>query len=113
MTSRESVLAAFDYVETGKVPKWCGASPEFWSKAKNQLNLDDEGLRRRLGDDFRGVYARYVGPDLNLSQGATWKSPFGIEREGIGYGQPLSHPLADITTVEEAEAYPWPDPEWM
>jgi hypothetical protein len=113
VTSRDSVLAAFDHIETGKVPKWCGASPEFWNKAKNQLELDDEGLRLRLGDDFRRVYAGYVGPDLNLSQGATWKSPFGIEREGIGYGQPLSHPLADITTIDEAESYPWPDPEWM
>ena len=113
MTSRERVLAAFDFREPDRVPRWCGASPEFWSKAKSSLDLDDEALRRRFGDDFRRVFARYVGPDLRLSDGATWKSPFGIERTGIGYGQPLSHPLARATTPEDVADFPWPDPDWM
>ncbi len=43
---------------------------------------------------------------------ATYRTPFGIEREGYGYGQPLTHPLANAT-VADVEAYPWPDPTWM
>jgi uroporphyrinogen decarboxylase len=113
VTSRERVLAAFAHREPDRVPAWCGSSPEFWAKAKSSLGLDDEGLRRRLGDDFRRVYAVYRGPDLGLSSGATWKSPFGVERTGIGYGQPVSHPLAGATTAAEVESYPWPDPGWM
>ena len=111
--SRERVLTAFDHREPDRVPAWCGASPEFWDKAKNELGLDDESLRRRFGDDFRRVYARYCGPDLNLSEGATWKSPFGIEREGIGFGQPTSHSLRLAKTIEAINDYPWPDPGWM
>ena len=61
MTSRERVLTAFDHREPDRVPAWCGSSPEFWAKAKKALGLDDEGLRRRFGDDFRSVYARYAG----------------------------------------------------
>ena len=113
MTSRERVLCAFVHREPDRVPAWCGSSPEFWDMAKRSLGLDDEGLRRRLGDDFRRVYARYRGPAPELSPGATWKSPFGVEREGIGYGQPLSHPLKDVKSVREALDYPWPDPAWM
>ncbi len=113
MTSRERVLAAFDHREPDRVPAWCGSSPGFWQKAKTALGLDDEGLRKRLGDDFRRVYAVYRGPDLGLSTGATWKSPFGVERAGIGYGQPLSHPLSRASTLREVEDYPWPDPAWM
>lgn len=113
MNSRERVLTAFDHRETEIVPRWCGASDEFWLKAKNELNLDDEGLRHRFGDDFRRVYTRYCGPELNLSRGASWKSPFGIERNGIGYGQPLTHPMSEVCTIEEVEDYPWPDPQWM
>ncbi len=113
MTSRERVLSAFAHREPDRVPAWCGSSPEFWDQAKRSLGLDDEGLRRRLGDDFRRVYARYRGPDLELSPGVTWKSPFGIERAGIGYGQPLSHPLKDAQSVREVLDYPWPDPAWM
>ena len=113
MTSRERVLAAFAHTEPDRVPAWCGSSPEFWQKAKSALGLDDEGLKRRFGDDFRRVYAVYKGPAPGLSDGATWKSPFGVERTGIGYGQPLSHPLATAASVRDVDAYPWPDPSWM
>lgn len=112
MTSRERVLAAFEHVEGDRVPGWCGASVEFWENAKLQLGLDDEGLRLRLGDDFRRVWARYVGPEFRLSARATCRTPFGVERHGLGYGQPLNHPLAGAT-LAQVHDYPWPDPKWM
>jgi len=110
---RERVMTAFEHREPDRVPAWCGASPGFWQKAKNALGLDDEGLRKRLGDDFRRVFAVYRGPALNLSEEATWKSPFGVERKGIGYGQPLSNPLKNAKTKREILDYTWPDPDWM
>ena len=113
MTSRERVLTAFDHREPDRVPAWCGSSPEFWSKARNALGLDDEGLRRRLGDDFRRVHGVWRGPEPALHEGATWRSPFGVERTGIGYGQPLSHPLAGAESVKDVFAFPWPDPSWV
>ena len=112
MNSRERVLTVFEHQEPDRVPCWCGASVEFWSKIKNELNLDDEELLVRLGDDFRRVFAEYVGPELTVSEGSTYKTVFGIERAGLGYGQPLSHPLADAT-LKEVNDYPWPDPNWM
>ena len=108
MTSKERVLTSFDHIEPDRVPSWCGASPEFWEKAKRELKLDDEGLRVRFGDDFRRVYAAYNGP-IELS---THKTIFGIERRGVGYGQPLKHPLTHAT-LEEIHMYSWPDPDWM
>lgn len=113
MTSKERVLTVFAHQEPDRVPRWCGASPEFWGKAKRTLGLDDEGLRQRLGDDFRRVYSRYTGPEHTLLPGATWQSPFGIQRRGIGFGQPMSHPLKNVKTPREVLDYPWPDPEWM
>jgi uroporphyrinogen-III decarboxylase len=83
-------------------------TPEFQEKAKKELNLDDEGLLLRFGDDFRRVYAPYRLPKIPLSEGAVYRTVFGIERSGIGYGQPLSHPLADAT-LKEIHDYPWPD----
>ncbi len=112
LTSRERVLTTFAHREPDRVPAWCGASPEFWDKAKRQLGLDDEGLRIRLGDDFRRVFTRYAGPPLTLSAEATYVTVFGIQRRGYGFGQPLSHPLAGAT-LDQIHAYPWPDPAWM
>ena len=112
MTSRERVLAAFAHEEPDRVPAWCGASVEFWEKAKQQLNLDDEDLRVRFGDDFRRLFARYAGPEFPLSKGIVYRTVFGIERQGMGYGQPMNHPLANATLAEVHE-YPWPNPAWM
>ena len=112
MNSRERVLAAFAHEEPDRVPAWCGASVEFWAKAKRELDLDDEALRQRFGDDFRRVFARYAGPDVPLSEHATSRTIFGIERAGLGYGQPLSHPLAGAT-LSEVHDFSWPDPAWM
>lgn len=113
MNSRERVLTAFDHETPDRVPCWCGASVDFWEKAKKELNLDDEGLLLRFRDDFRRVFAEYDGPEFALEhENATYRTPFGIEREGYGYGQPLTHPLAGAT-IKEVHDYPWPDPGWM
>jgi uroporphyrinogen decarboxylase len=113
MTSRERVLAAFNHVEPDRVPCWCGASAEFWAKTKRHLRIDDdEALRARFGDDFRRVRARYVGPNVPLPPGVVERTVFGIDRRGLGYGQPTSHPLADAT-LQQIDDYPWPDPEWQ
>lgn len=88
MTSRERVMAAFEHEEPDRVPAWCGSSIEFWEKAKRATGLDGEGLRRRFGDDFRRVFPVYAGPQFTLSPGMPSRTPFGIEREGLGYGQP-------------------------
>jgi uroporphyrinogen-III decarboxylase len=66
----------------------------------------------RLGDDFRRVYARYAGPAMPLTEGATYCTVFGIQRHGLGYGQPLSHPLAEAG-LKQVHDYAWPDPGRM
>lgn len=113
MTSRQRVLAAFSHHEPDLVPRWCGASPEFLAKARRQLHLPDtEAFALRIGDDFRRVFARYAGPASPLPPGVVYRTVFGIERAGYGYGQPLSHPLASAT-LREIHDYPWPDPQWQ
>jgi len=112
MNSRQRVLTAFDHNEPDRVPFWCGASPEFWQKAKRQLALDDEALRQRLHDDFRRVAPRYVGPEHALTPDVSCCTPFGVEHTGIGYGQPKNHPLAHAT-LDHIHHYPWPDPDTM
>ena len=77
----------------------------------------DEALSVYLGDDFRRVHATYAGPIeydpvANLAPGSTYRSPFGVERHGYGWGMPRSHPLAGAT-LREVHDYPWPDPAWM
>jgi len=111
MTSRERVLASFSPDSCpDRIPRWLGMSVEFNQKIQRALDLDEEGVRRFIRDDFRVVRSLYAGPRQDLSPGATWKSPIGVERKGIGFGMPLSHPLKNLCSLEELEAFPWPDP---
>ena len=112
MNSRDRVMAVFAGEVPDRVPRWCGSSVEFWEKSKEQLCLDDEELSVRFGDDFRRVFAEYRTPEYDLPEGATYRTIFGIDRTGIGYGQPLSHPLAEAT-IEDVHDYAWPDPDWV
>jgi hypothetical protein len=107
LTSKERVLTTFDFAEPDRVPTWLGASPEFIHKAIAELGLNnEEELRQRFGDDFRRVVAPYRpdGP-----QGKE-ESPFGIPREGIGYGMATVNPLS-AAGMEEIKSYDWPDPD--
>lgn len=112
MTSRERVLTAFAHEPPDRVPAWCGASTTFLERARHHLDVDEEGLRTRFGDDFRRVFAKYAGPPVALPPGASAMTPFGVYRAGVEYGQPLNHPLADAS-LRDVHDYPWPDPDWM
>lgn len=120
MISRERVLAVFAGEVPDRVPCWLGASPEWKAMAKARAGLaTDEELAVFVGDDFRRVFARYAGPPERspdrafLHPEATSRTPFGVERTGYGYGQPVSHPLAAARTAADIERYLWPDPAWM
>jgi uroporphyrinogen-III decarboxylase len=120
MTSRERVQAVFAGEIPDRVPAWLGASPEWKALAKARAGLEtDEELALFVGDDFRRVYARYAGPpefspdSAFTHPAATSRTPFGVERAGYGYGQPVSHPLAGAQTIADIERYAWPDPSWM
>lgn len=114
MNSKERVKSVFNHCEPDRVPLWYGCSPEFWDKCKRETGIvEDEALRQRLGDDFRRVNAIYKGPVQKLHGDATMATVFGIERHGIGYGQPTSLPLEHAETVEDIHDYAWPDPDCM
>ena len=109
MTSKQRVLKTFNREKTDRVPIWCGASPEFIDKAMKTLNIsNEEDLFVRFHDDFRRVYSKYVGPKERSGS----VSIFGVTHDGIGCGQPVTHPLADAT-VEEIENYAWPTADWI
>ena len=118
-SSRDRVMTAFGLSEPDRVPAWLGASPEWRELAREHLGLgDDEGLSEHIGDDFRRIAATYCGPEergpsFGLSPGSTYRTPFGIERHGYGYGQTVNCPLAGALSLSEIDAYAWPDPSWV
>ncbi len=100
INSKERVLMAFEHKEPDRVPLWYGASDRLTAKLIKECCVsDEESLMKRLHIDFRRVRERYVGPPLGN------KSFWGVERGGLYYGQPMSHPLAGVETVEQVMEY--------
>jgi uroporphyrinogen decarboxylase len=114
MTSRERVLAAFDHERPDRVPLWFGASAGLARKLCETLGTADaEELDRRLHIDFRRIRQEYIGPSLPTQSNGNTVSFWGVERGGLEYGQPLSHPLAGAETERDLHRHAWPDPRWF
>ncbi len=114
MTSKERVLTAFARREPDRVPINYHSNPGIDARLKQHFSLephDDEGLRRQLGVDFRGVGAGYRGPRLHPELPGRQVEPiYGwvtkyIEHGTGGYWDYCDFPL--ITADEETVAR-WP-----
>ncbi len=138
MTSRERVLAAMNHEEPDRVPIVLGASNATGMKMrpyhgiKAILGIDapdryiydwpelgtallDEPALERLHSDVRGVLDAFPTETLEANRRRTPHSPF-IDDWGSGQMEieeghwfPGVHPMADASTIDAIEAYPWPD----
>ncbi len=114
MNSKERVLTTFEHNVPDRVSLWYGAAPEVTDTLMKLCRVsNEESLMQRLHIDFRRVRETYVGPELKTWANGTRESFWGVQRVGSYYGQPLTHPLAGVETVEEVDAYSWPSPDWF
>jgi len=120
MTSKDRVLRAFLRQDTDRVPinYFANAGIDRRLKAHYGLATDDnEGLRRALGVDFRGVGAHYTGPKLHadIPERGINIDNWGIRTRWIenpsgGYWDYCEFPLkdADVKTIRN---WPMPSPD--
>ncbi len=139
MTPRERVLTALNHEEPDRVPIVIGVSNATSMRMKPYRALKqllgitapdkylydwpelgtaevDEETLQRLHVDVRGVWDRH--PDWvyeknrNRPPGTPFFDAWGIGQVEITPGTwfPHIHPLAEATSIEDIENYPWPDP---
>jgi hypothetical protein len=68
MNSKERALTAFAHQKPDRVPINYLSNPGIDLRLKAYYGLaadDDEGLRRKIGVDFRRIDAPYIGPQLH------------------------------------------------
>lgn len=138
MTGRDRVLAAINHEAPDRVPIVIGASNATGMKLapyrglKRLLGADgedryiydwpelgtvlpDEVVLERLHADVRGVFDAFPADTIARNRARTPHSPF-IDDWGSGQVEiedgtwyPAVHPMADATTIDAIERYPWPD----
>jgi uroporphyrinogen decarboxylase len=138
MSSRDRVLVAINHEEPDRVPIVIGASNATGLKVapyhglKRLLGLGgedryiydwpelgtvlpDEAVLERLHSDVRGVFDAFPAETIARNRARPAHSPF-IDDWGSGQVEiedgswyPAVHPMADATTLDAIERYPWPD----
>ncbi|MBS3734194.1 MAG: uroporphyrinogen-III decarboxylase-like protein [Phycisphaerae bacterium] len=114
MTPRERWLALLNGETPDRIPTDYWATPEVTARLKRDLRCADAGaLYDKLHID--GVETINAHPTAKFPHdGAAdmWGVRFRrIEHETGAYDEAATHPLADAETVDDIEAYPWPNPD--
>ena len=120
MTSKERVLCALSCRQPDRVPIDYEANGAIDARLKAHFALaadDHEGLRLRLGVDFRGVGPLYTGPKLHpdIPERGIWVDYWGIRRRWVehetgGYWDYCEWPL-EHAGEEQVAVWPMPDPD--
>ncbi len=108
LSSRERVLRAIAHQETDRLPRDYRAEAPVTEGLLRLLDLPDlEALNERFRIDMVRVEVAY---DCPYTDG---RNIWGLRSESVGLTTRIAnHPLAEATTVEQVEAYPWPNPDW-
>jgi uroporphyrinogen decarboxylase len=111
MTSKERVRAAVNHQQPDRVPIQVYLTPEIAKRLMDHFNKED--LLTVLGVDFRHVAPRYVGPERSIPSACShvdeWGTGYKMIRFETGeYPEATYLPFAEMTTLEQVEAHPWP-----
>jgi uroporphyrinogen decarboxylase len=115
MTPRDRWLSLLADERPDRIPTDYWATDEVTERLLRELRCaDKEALYTRLCID--GVIHINPEPSPDHFPGDPQADIWGVRRKAVNYGtgsydEFANHPLADFTTVEELEAYPWPSPE--
>ena len=123
MTSKERVRCAINHKQPDRVP----ANFECVAYVKDKLlkhygYSEQEQLLQRFEIDIRGICPTYIGPELytRMENGhiaeseSFWGHRYTYHWTGKDYNAITSYyPLDEFSTVEELEAYQWPQADWF
>jgi uroporphyrinogen decarboxylase len=114
MTSKERVLCALSWQEPDRVPIQVYLTPEIHHLLDEYFG--GKSVIERLGVDFRGVGAKYRGKTKRSRGGIRfdmWGAGYRRVENATGgfYDEAVIQPLADLKTMDDVRAYPWPEPD--
>ncbi|GAK60523.1 hypothetical protein U27_00420 [Candidatus Vecturithrix granuli] len=118
MTSKERVQAALAHIQPDFAPCDYFFTPEIHQALLTHFGVTHEDdVRERLGTDIRYINPPYIGPALPQFDDGSTMNIWGIRKKPMpneygDYAEPINFPYAKWTTLEEAEAFPWPNPDW-
>jgi len=108
LNSRERIQTIIAGQTSDRYGFWLGnPHPDTWPIFHNYFGTKtEEELRLKLQDDFRWICPQFFASTYQHPQGKPMFDE-GLHRDGVTY------PLAHAQTIEDVEAYDWPDPRFL
>ncbi len=118
MNARERMKAAIERRHVDRIPTDIWATPEAWSKLETEFGDRDTARSALHIDGIATLGADYVGPSLpELPEGEStdyWgMHKREISHHGGTYMEQYFHPLEAATTIDDLDAYAWPQADWF
>ena len=113
MSSRERVLAAINHQPVDRVPLDLSVTGEVMQMLFDHFGRQADIHEELHIDSFARADAHYVGPAFPKN-GNCWGMRFENMDYGSGaYQEQSFYPLADAQTIDDLEAYAWPQADWF
>ena len=118
MNSRERMLAAINRQPLDRIPTDIWATGEVWAKLRNHFGANSDIKAALHIDAFAGAAPAYIGPALPQAAPDETVNFWGIRtrrvpHEGGAYDEQSFYPLAGARTIDDLNAYAWPDAGWF
>ncbi|MDD3503909.1 MAG: uroporphyrinogen decarboxylase family protein [Eubacteriales bacterium] len=118
MISKERFYSCLNYQGYDRPPTKFYGTPEITAELMKYFNTNNYiELLEILGDDFRQVEPRYIGPELKQFPDGSWEGLYG-ERyvnypfAGGTYPEAIYLPYAEIEDMSELGGIRFPDADW-
>ncbi|MBT3272096.1 MAG: hypothetical protein HN368_02995, partial [Spirochaetales bacterium] len=118
MTSKERVKAAFAFSQPDHTPVDYFSTPEIHNRLELHFGVrGDDAVRSCLGADIRYINPPYIGPTLPDFNDGSVMNIWGVLKKPTAneygdYMESVNSPYAGWGTIEDAEHFDWPDPDW-
>ena len=116
MTPKERVECSLQWCDPDRVPIQIYLTPEIEASLREYFNGDDPleylEVDFRLVDPESAYRGKLKSPEGKITFDM-WGTGYQVQEHGAGgaYEESVITPLGDLHTMDEVEAYPWPNPD--
>jgi len=119
MNSKARFYAALEYRTPDRLPTKHYGTPEINQVLMTHFGLTSyEQLQLKVGDDFRSVEPRYIGPPRRTFPDGSWEGLWGERYANWSFGggvypEAVYLPFAGLTDPAELKQFRFPSPDWF
>ena len=119
MNSRERVISCFERKGYDRIPVKHEGTPEINREIKKYFGLkNNEQILTVLGDDFRYISPRYVGPELRIFPDGSREGYFGERYKNVEFGtgkyrEAVYLPFEEVYELKDLDRSHFPKEEWL